>query len=123
MRNLTFINKLVTIIYSRLGLGDIVGDTQSCEHISTEIKIPTDFYLRLGSWMQNTMNWIIHLSTTDVIRTLPPVIQQTHHIVTNGSGSGDWFHSTGIRITDSNQLVFQVKDSRDAILGLCTQDM
>ena len=122
MRNLTFINKLVTIIYSRLGLGDIVGDTQSCEHISTEIKIPTDFYLMLGSWMQNTINWIIHLRNTTAITTEPLVIQQTQHIVTSGSEGGDWFRSTGIRITDSNQLVFQVKGSRDALLGLCTLD-
>ena len=48
--------------------------------------------------------------------------QKTRHIVTTGSGSGDWFKSTGIRIMGSNLLVFEVKGSRDAILGLATHD-
>ena len=48
--------------------------------------------------------------------------QQNQHIVTSGSGSGDWFQKTGIRIFGSNQLVFQAKGSRDAILGLATAD-
>ena len=48
--------------------------------------------------------------------------QQTRHIETTGSGSGEWFQSTGIKIIGSNQLLFQVKGSRDAILGLATED-
>ena len=48
--------------------------------------------------------------------------QQSRHIVTSGSGDGDWFQSTGIRITKSNQLVFEVKGPRDAILGLCSRE-
>ena len=48
--------------------------------------------------------------------------QQTQHKVTSGSEGGDWFRSTGIRIIGANQLVFQAKGPRDAILGLATED-
>ena len=48
--------------------------------------------------------------------------QQTRRIVTSGSAKKEWFRSTGIRITGSNQLVFQAKGSRDAALGLATED-
>ena len=48
--------------------------------------------------------------------------QQTRHIETHASGSGETLHSTGIRILGSNQLVFEAKGSRDAILRLATHD-
>ena len=51
--------------------------------------------------------------------TEPPL---TQHIQTSDSGNGDWFQSTGIRITGSNQLVFGAKGSRDAVLGLAIEN-
>ena len=47
--------------------------------------------------------------------------QQTRHIETSDNGTGDWYQPTGTRI-GSNQLVFEAKGSRDAVLGLATAD-
>ena len=48
-------------MYFRLGRGNTVGQNQYCEQTSGVLNTPTDFYLRLGSYKQNTLNWIVQL--------------------------------------------------------------
>ena len=84
MGKLTFTHKTITI-YSRLGFGNIVGQNQTCEQTSTDINTSTDFYLRLGSWKQNTINWIVYLPTTlsaPATVTIEPPINVTIEVPT-----------------------------------------
>ena len=46
-------------MYLRLGRGDTVGEDQYCEANIPGENLPTDFYLRLGSYKTNTIDWII----------------------------------------------------------------
>ena len=82
------------------------------------VKKPSDIWF----WTKNSQSNIVEgcVFTAPVVR--PEEEQQTGYIVTSGCGTGHWFQSTGIRITGSNQLVFQAAGSRDAILGLATSD-